>query len=238
MDYYAILGVARSATQEQIRTAYRQRAFACHPDRVGADPRPFQELQEAYATLADPARRRAYDSTLARQEPRRAAAWAAGPTSAPRRRTPVEPLIPGEDAGAAGLDLSLAGSFAQHRPSLEELVEALLGGPAASRRRGRAHGDGVTVEVPLTRAQAALGGMVRLRVPLSVTCPLCRGSGAVWMFACWQCAGTGTTETEVPVDVRFPAGLQRDHCTQVPLPGSPPAGLWLNVVFRPTDLPL
>jgi len=64
IDYYDILGVAPNATAEEIRKAYHAVAFMCHPDRNGAAEeanRRMQEINEAYAVLSDPIRRREYD---------------------------------------------------------------------------------------------------------------------------------------------------------------------------------
>lgn len=60
MDYYAILGVAKTATAEEIKTAYRKLAMKHHPDR-GGDHEQFQKMTEAYNTLRDPASRAQYD---------------------------------------------------------------------------------------------------------------------------------------------------------------------------------
>ncbi|KAJ1942510.1 hypothetical protein FBU59_003176 [Linderina macrospora] len=64
-DYYKILGVSPSATQEQIRLAYMRRALEVHPDRNSSPSatREFQELADAYYTLGTPSRRRDYDAT-------------------------------------------------------------------------------------------------------------------------------------------------------------------------------
>ncbi|RDW64178.1 dnaJ chaperone (Caj1)-like protein [Coleophoma crateriformis] len=68
-DYYAILGIASSATQQQIRDAYKKAALKTHPDRVPSDSpeRPertkkFQKINDAYYTLSDASRRRDYDA--------------------------------------------------------------------------------------------------------------------------------------------------------------------------------
>ncbi len=60
-DYYADLGVAKTATEAEIKTAYRQLAREHHPDRQG-DPLKFRAVAEAYETLGDPAKRQAYDT--------------------------------------------------------------------------------------------------------------------------------------------------------------------------------
>ncbi|CAF9929060.1 MAG: hypothetical protein GOMPHAMPRED_005305 [Gomphillus americanus] len=71
-DYYAILEVSATATQQQIRTAYKRAALKSHPDRVPADSaeraqrtRKFQAINDAYYTLSDPVRRRDYDAARA-----------------------------------------------------------------------------------------------------------------------------------------------------------------------------
>ncbi|MFP4551389.1 MAG: DnaJ domain-containing protein [Spirochaetales bacterium] len=68
-DFYQILEISRSADGDQIRTAYRRMAKRYHPDRAEtADPEAFRRAQDAYETLKDPGRRRAYDEELARAE--------------------------------------------------------------------------------------------------------------------------------------------------------------------------
>ena len=70
-DYYALLGVSREASPEEIRRAYRKLAFELHPDRNGGSPQAeeaFKEVTAAYAVLGDPGRRAAYEA--ARREGR------------------------------------------------------------------------------------------------------------------------------------------------------------------------
>ena len=61
MDYYSILGVAKTATPDEIKKAYRKLASQHHPDK-GGDTKKFQEIEEAYRTLSDPDKRQQYDN--------------------------------------------------------------------------------------------------------------------------------------------------------------------------------
>lgn len=63
MDYYDLLGIKRTATQEEVRSAYRKLAFKLHPDRTSDEEsaKKFKEISEAYDILSDPDRRKAYD---------------------------------------------------------------------------------------------------------------------------------------------------------------------------------
>ena len=120
-NYYLILGITEDASREDIRTAFRRRALELHPDRSGMERGPFQEVQEAYSVLGDPARRRHYD----RDRPRPAAKrprWGPKPEPlVPERRT-AEPFRPVEPARGFR-EVSLAESFETYRPSFDELLE-------------------------------------------------------------------------------------------------------------------
>lgn len=62
MDHYSILGVPRTATPDEIKKAYRKLAMQYHPDRTGGDDKKFKQINEAYETLKDPAKRHQYDN--------------------------------------------------------------------------------------------------------------------------------------------------------------------------------
>jgi curved DNA-binding protein CbpA len=87
-DYYAALGVAATASEQEIRTAYRRLARRFHPDLNAGDERAaelFKRITEAYETLADPGRRRRYDELRARRSSSRPARRARTVVVAPRQ---------------------------------------------------------------------------------------------------------------------------------------------------------
>src|SRR3989338_5398125 len=61
-DYYTTLGVPRTASQEEIKKAYRKLAHQHHPDKKGGDEAKFKEVNEAYQALYDPKKRSSYDN--------------------------------------------------------------------------------------------------------------------------------------------------------------------------------
>lgn len=126
-DYYTILGVAPDASVSAIKKAFRRLAKRYHPDVAqAASPEDFQELQQAYETLANSERRRRYDQSLrqSRREDDWAASWAA-PRGGAELRRPVQPSsLSGEillrpDEAAAGGTLPLDVPVAATCPSCE-----------------------------------------------------------------------------------------------------------------------
>ncbi len=60
-DYYEVLGVSKSASPDEIKKAFRQKALQYHPDKEGGDEAKFKEVSEAYEVLKEPAKRQRYD---------------------------------------------------------------------------------------------------------------------------------------------------------------------------------
>jgi len=163
-DLYAMLGVAPTASAEEIKRAYRKLARQHHPDRnpgdVDAEAR-FKEVQAAYDTLSDPQRRAEYDA--ARNAPR--------PTARPRA----------DAADFGGIDL-------------DDLFGGVFGRGSRRRGRRARIGDDVEVEVAITFDEAFHGGVKQVPVSLEVECRTCGGSGArpgAGMKTCPQCGGRG-----------------------------------------------
>lgn len=225
-DFYLILRVTRTATPEQIRSAYRRRALELHPDKSGASGEPFIELQEAYSVLSDPAQRAAYDRQEESAPVRRIAL---------RRRPAAEPFREVDPVGGFR-DVSLTQSFDGFGPSFDEIFERLWGNFDFSTRPKAETLESLTVEVPLSAEEAFLGGSVRVLVPARRHCQRCDGRGAVGPYECWRCQGRGSITAEFPLEVTYPAGLRRDYVVQVPLDEFGIHNFYLTVRFRPAEM--
>ncbi len=173
-DYYEIIGVARDASDDDMKKAYRSQAMKLHPDRNPGDAKAeaaFKDLNEAYDALKDPEKRAAYDRFGH-------AAFEQGGGGGGG--------FQGNPFGGGG------GGFA-------DIFEEMFGGAAGrgGQRGGRPNGRGsdlrTVVEVSLEEAFA--GVRKTIRVPTSVACESCSGSGAEGGTAnastCGTCQGQG-----------------------------------------------
>lgn len=225
-SYFAILEVTSGATPEEVRSAYRRLVKEFHPDHYEGDSEPFRQIQEAYAVLGDPVRRRAYERSLADVPIKRRK------DRAPYRRP--EPLIP--EAGPVNIgEISPIRSFQTVSPSFSEIFDWLWDNFSGVDRPKSGRVRHLTLEVPLTREQALRGGNARVMVPVRAVCPTCRGYGSVGYDECYRCAGEGAVSGEVPVAIALPPGLVRNHSVIIPLERFGIRNLHLTVLFRPRD---
>ena len=246
-DYYDILGIARDASEEEIRKAFRKKALDYHPDRnksPGASEQ-FKEVNEAYQVLTDPERRRRYD---------RFGHAGAGNGSA--------------SGGGQGFDGF--GGFG-------DIFDAFFGGTGAAGARARQGRDlgatvsvtfeeaafGTTKEIEITRIEHCTrcdgggsepghekqtcsncrgSGKVR-RAQRSVfgqfvteaACNVCGGAGSVITDPCTQCKGSGHQRAQRKLQVTIPAGvpsgarLSLQGQGDVGVRGGPPGDLYVDV---------
>lgn len=228
-NYYLILGVESDATQDEIQRAFRRLAKDLHPDYYGQDSGPFIDLQEAYAVLSDPARRRVYDHSGKPITVR--AARDKGTAEPLHRRAPQpEPLIPDEGPAHLG-DLSLRDSFQTFSPSFDELLDRLWRNYSPARPEMDPLYS-LNVEILLSPRQALRGGRVRLLIPAQLRCPHCRGRGGIGWFECARCRGIGQIVSEFPVMLVYPPGIVNNHVIQLPLESLGIENFYLNVIFR------
>jgi len=157
-DYYELLGVGRTASPDDIKKAFRKLAMQHHPDRNDGDKdaeKKFKELNHAYDILKDPEKRAAYDRYGA-------AAFEGG----------NGPNGPGAGFNGQGFDFgSVFGDI---------FDEMFNGGRGGARPGGRAdmRGQDLRFNLEITLEQAYGGTEATVRVPSSVSCEACHGSGA------------------------------------------------------------
>lgn len=227
-NYYVILGVPSDASQEEIKKAFRQHAKETHPDLSGGESQPFLEIQDAYAVLGDPERRDQYDRQLRGRQQRSTA------ESFFSRKRPAEPFRPAETRVRMP-DVSLFESFETFHPTLEELFHRVFSNFADATPPKAERSESCVVEISLSRDQAWLGAVVRLRLPAQAPCPSCRGHGTVGFQTCWRCRGQGRQIIDYPLTLSVPPGTVQGYTVEVPLESLGISNLHLLVHFRVTD---
>ncbi|KAB7738463.1 molecular chaperone DnaJ [Parvibaculum sedimenti] len=174
-DFYEVLGAARNATADELKKAYRAKAKELHPDRNPGDAEAeakFKELNEAYDVLKDEQSRAAYDQFG------HAAFEGGGP-------------------GRGGPGGGFSGDFGASMSDIfDDLFGEFMGG-----RRGRRGGDGgrtrgqdLRYNMEISLEEAFEGKKAQIRVPSSVACDTCNGSGAEpgsSPVTCTTCQGAG-----------------------------------------------
>jgi molecular chaperone DnaJ len=175
-DYYDVLGVQRSATEQDLKSAFRKLAKDHHPDRNPGDTDAeikFKELNEAYDVLKDPQKRAAYDRFGH-------AAFDGGM---------------GGRGGGAGFGPDFASSMSDIFDDLfGEFMGGRRGGGGQQRRSGRERGADLRYNMEIALDDAFAGKTAQVRVPTSVTCETCSGSGAksgTKPVTCGTCGGAG-----------------------------------------------
>jgi len=205
-DYYEILGVPRSATQDDVKHAYRKLARKYHPDvskDADAEAR-FKELGEAYAVLKDPEKRAAYDQMGSQ--------WKTGQDFQPP---------PGWDAGFefSGADFG-AGLGGDH----SDFFEALFGRHAKSGPRPHMHAQGQDhhAKVLIDLADAYRGA----RRGISLRMPMLDAQGRVTMQE-------RTLEVGIPKGIRAGQHLRLAGQGAPGLGGGAAGDLYLEIAFKP-----
>ena len=171
-DYYETLGVARGASAEDLKKAYRKLAMQCHPDRNPGDKKAehrFKEINEAYDVLKDDQKRAAYDR-FGR------AAFEHGANGA---------------RGGAEFNFGMGG-FA-------DIFDEMFGEFMGTRRGGRPQGADLRYNLEISLNDAFNGKQAQIRVATAVACETCAGSGAEpgsKPVACPTCRGHGKVRTQ------------------------------------------
>jgi DnaJ-class molecular chaperone len=207
-DFYEALGVARSAEEKDIRSAYRKLARKFHPDvnpnDKAAEAR-FKEVNNAYEVLSDPAKRKKYDKYGERWE-------MADQYEEANRRGGGGPFRAAQGAEAFGDFGSIFDNFFRRE----------RGGPRAASGNRRGQDIETPVEVSLEEAYHGTTRTVNLQSP--EPCRTCGGAGEVAGAICHSCEGMGTVTRPRRLEVRIPAGVKTGSRVRVAGEGRPGAG--------------
>ena len=251
-DHYEVLGVARGATQDEIKAAFRKLASQHHPDKNpndhGASAR-FKEVNAAYQVLSDPNRRGMYDRFGHRAEDASSPFGPNGPFAGgvvDISDIAVDGIL-GDLLGLAGIGkrdkgdtrIELSVTFEEAAFGCEKQVTYDKVSDCKS-----CHGNG---SAPGSKPEAcpACGGRGRVRfqqgiLPIAVerVCSRCRGTGRVVINPCTSCRGSGLMKESTTLGITIPAGVEPGTSRIVggagnrPRPGAPPGDLEVIVQVK------
>jgi len=214
-DLYEVLGVARTATQDEIKKAYRRLARRYHPDvnpgKKDAEKR-FREIQEAYAVLSDDTKRQQYDQFGTVDEQEIAARYA-------RSRA-------GGRGQRGGFDFRSFGGFADLGDLFGDMFQGVGG-------RQTAAATPLEAAVELDFAEAVRGTTVVVPVRREVACTQCGGRGSDGSHACSRCHGAGLLVHTDRLRVRLPAGVGDGDRVRASLRDGPEREVSVLVRVRP-----
>ncbi len=249
-DYYADLGVARDATPEQIKSAYRRLARKLHPD-VNPGPEAeeeFKRISQAYDVLSDPEKRRSFDMG--------ADPYGGGQAGFGQGFSFSDIMDAFFGAGAAGASRGPRPRAARGQDGLVRLAidlrDAVFGGERELTIETAAvcstcHGDGAQPGTRRRRCEVC-GGRGEIQqvqrsflgqVMTSRPCNACQGYGEITSHPCFECSGHGRVRTQRSMTIKIPAGVDtgtRIHLAgegEVGPGGGPPGDLYVEVNVNP-----
>ena len=224
-DYYEVLGISKSASEDEIKKAYRKLAKQYHPD-VNKAPdaeAKFKEINEAYEVLSDPQKKATYDQF--------GHAGMDGFSGG------------GYSSGFGGMNMDDLGDiFSDFFGGMGGFSGFNFGGSASSRRNSPMKGENryMSMEIDFLDAVHGVDKMVSLSVDKQQgVCPDCKGSGKRIKKICPHCGGKGYNTVKEQVEVTIPAGINSGQ--QVRLAGygergengGPNGDLYIEIRVRP-----
>lgn len=241
-DYYEVLGVGRTASEDKIKTAYRRLARKFHPDLNPGDKEAeekFKQLQEAYSVLSDAESRKLYDQYGENWRYVKEAGQAPPPHATGGPRTQAAPE---GGAGFGGFDFGGYDFGTDSGDIFEELFGRGGGARGGRARRAKATGRGRDVEatLELSLEEAHRGGRHTLQMQAVEPCPNCQGTGVLSETeVCPACGGAGQALRPKTMEVNIPAGVRDGSTLRLAgrggagTGGAPAGDLYLHIRLRP-----
>ncbi|HXI01623.1 MAG TPA: molecular chaperone DnaJ [Candidatus Saccharimonadales bacterium] len=250
-DYYEILGVSRSASAEEIKSAYRKAALEHHPDRNPGNKEAeeiFKEAAEAYAVLSDPGKRERYD-----RFGHRGLDQGGMPDFDPATFADFTDILGdlfgfGDFFGGRGRRAQGPRRGSDLAYDLEiDLEEAVFGAPRTLEfprleNCSLCGGSGAASEDDVVRCPECRGsGQQTLRqgfIAIARTCPACRGAGTTVRRPCEECRGAGRRRVNRKLEIGIPAGADTGMRLRVRGEGeagdrgAPPGDLYVMIHVR------
>ena len=237
-DYYEVLGVAKNASDDEIKKAYRKLAMKHHPDRNPDDKtaeEKFKEAKEAYEVLSDADKRAAYDQFGHEGLNPQGGPGGFGGFGGGAGGFDFSDIFEGIFGGAAGGGHGRSNVYrgADLRYNLEITLEEAARGTETKIRIPTleecetCHGSGAKPGTQPTTCPTCQGhGQVRMQqgfFSIQQTCPRCHGSGKIIAEPCGTCHGQGRVKKHKTLSVRIPAGV--DEGDRIRLAGEGEAGV-------------
>lgn len=250
-DYYEVLGVAKNASEAELKKAYRRMAMKHHPDRNTGDKEAeskFKEAKEAYEVLSDARKRAAYDQFGHAGVDSGAGMGGGGFRGGGGFSDIFEDIFGDVFGGGGGRGGSRAYRGADLRYDLELSLEEAVQGTTVKIRIpvhvecGSCGGSGARKGSEPTICTTCGGaGQVRIQqgfFSVQQTCPHCRGTGRVISDPCPDCRGRGRVQEQKTLSVKVPAGVDSGDRIRLSSEGEagenggPPGDLYVQIRVR------
>ncbi|HPB28634.1 MAG TPA: DnaJ C-terminal domain-containing protein [Acidobacteriota bacterium] len=207
-DYYSILGVAKGATQAEIKKAYRRLARKYHPDFNRDNPnaeRRFKEINEAYQVLGDADKRQKYDHLGANwQDYQRFGGSRSGTGDNDFFRHFAGA---GRTDFGSGRQTGFSDFFRMFFGGADMFGDTMAADTPEGRRGGSRAAADLNAEIRIPLRDAAQGRTMRITLQSESPCPQCGGRGGTGRSVCPACQGAGSTYQPEEVEVKIPAGV-------------------------------
>jgi molecular chaperone DnaJ len=234
-DYYSLLGVNRTASEKDIKQAYRRLARQYHPDvnpgNKSAEEK-FKAINEAHDVLSDPEKRKKYDQYGDNwQHADQFAEAARQQSTSGWNFTQQYGGEPGSQFEESDLEGIFGNLFGNRRGS----------GFGARANRAR-QGEDIEYAMEVSLEEAYNGTLRNISIHSEQPCTTCRGTGRIQNVACSVCRGTGVIPQVKRIEVKIPAGVNNDSRVRIAgkggagQSGGPPGDLYLVISVQPHSL--